>query len=60
LGWFKRGKVLENKKIGEEEETWSFFGKRIGELEVFVVENHKLYFDIAHIFFNKTWDCDVI
>jgi len=38
---------LENKKIGEEDETWSFMGKRIGELEVFAIENHKLYFDIA-------------
>jgi hypothetical protein len=50
LGWFKRGRVLKNKPKGEEDETWSFFGRRIGELEVFAVENHRLCCDITHIF----------
>jgi hypothetical protein len=54
LGWFKRGRVLENKKRGEENETRSFFGRRIRKLEVLAIENHKLCFGIAHVFFNET------
>jgi hypothetical protein len=27
LGWFKRGRVLENKGMGEEDETWEFLEK---------------------------------
>jgi len=49
LGWFKKGRVLKNKKKRKKNEIGRFFGRRIGELEILAVENHKLCFDITHI-----------
>jgi hypothetical protein len=48
LGWFKRGKVLENKKERGEDETRSF-RKKQEELEILAVENHIFCFEITHI-----------
>jgi hypothetical protein len=45
LGWFKRGKVLENKEI-RRHIIWE---RREGGVEVLVVKNHRLSFDIPQI-----------
>jgi hypothetical protein len=43
----QKGESSREQKKREEDEIGNFFGRRIGELEVLVIENHKLYFDIA-------------
>jgi hypothetical protein len=47
LGWFKKGESSGEQRKGQEDEIEFFFWRRIGELEVVVVENHILCFDIT-------------